>query len=307
MISKASARASSPYRLLPLPFGEPRSNQTGKGKRGMSITKLLLVTNRWPFGSQFPKVESLIGDQTPMPLLILPFCVGLGQLFVVFSETACSTGFPGYSHGFRKLYFRSWLWYVYCFCLWAQVQTSLPCPRCKGWCRHSPWPTSRSARPCWSPRQGWPSISLSLSLSLYIYIYTHIHDTYYVYKVCVYIYIYMYINVICTCVYIYIYNIRALPYLRLSHSRLQGPDLEKQTSKSHLRVTCDRGHISRDHLLFQYSPSASIQISSPEDEVGQQLYNVRCVRQVAHSASCFIRLIMLSYVHPYTYSIAVHA
>ena len=43
----------------------------------MSITKLLLTTDRCRFSNQFPKGESPVGRQKPVPLSTLPFCVGL--------------------------------------------------------------------------------------------------------------------------------------------------------------------------------------------------------------------------------------
>ena len=48
------------FLLLSLP-GQKESEV--KDKRGMGISKLLLVTDWWPFGKRFPKGESPIGDQ----------------------------------------------------------------------------------------------------------------------------------------------------------------------------------------------------------------------------------------------------
>ena len=45
-------------------------------KRGIGITKLLLITGWRPSGSRFPNGESPIGDRKPMPLLTSPFSVG---------------------------------------------------------------------------------------------------------------------------------------------------------------------------------------------------------------------------------------
>lgn len=43
----------------------------------MSITKPLLATDWWSLGNRCPKDESPIGDPNPVPLLTLPFSVGL--------------------------------------------------------------------------------------------------------------------------------------------------------------------------------------------------------------------------------------
>ena len=43
------------------------------------MTKLLLVTDWWPFGNQFQKGGSPIGDQKNRPSLTLPLCVGLNR------------------------------------------------------------------------------------------------------------------------------------------------------------------------------------------------------------------------------------
>ena len=49
-------------------------SREGKVERGMSITELLLVTNRGPFGKQFPNGESPTGDEKTCPFQPYP-CV----------------------------------------------------------------------------------------------------------------------------------------------------------------------------------------------------------------------------------------